>query len=92
MWRQDWEQLKKNLTVERIAWNKYEEKRALAKAAMQVAIEAKRKEIEEKKKRLEERLQKFIELKKREYEKKVKQIHEEYMKQVERKFKPSVGF
>jgi len=90
MWGQDWRQYRKNLQLEREAWDLYEARRDLAKEETAEAIERKREEKERKKQELDEEFKKFMKLKLEIYHRKERWAHREYMRHVEKKFKTSV--
>jgi len=92
MWRQDWEQLKKNLKNEREQWDTFETKRELIKEEIVERIERKRIEIETKKQELDEELKKYKEAQEELAKREIKKTHSEYMSHVEKKWKKSLYF
>jgi hypothetical protein len=75
MYRIDWEQLKKNLEVERREWDEFDRKKQFLKEQMLERIA----NLEAEKDKV-----------KAEYTRKVKWHHRAYMRHVEKKFKPSI--
>lgn len=91
MWWHDWEQFKKNLQVERTAWEKYESRLKLLEEELASQIEHAREEMERKKLELEEEFKNFKKRKMEEFKRKKKWLKAQYLREVERKTRPTVS-
>ena len=91
MWRVDWEQFRKNLTIERKAWERYELARDIAVDDYKEAIRTRLEKIERRGYKPGANFKKFKEKERKKLKDRIIKYKAEYLRIVNRRTKPTIG-
>jgi len=86
----DWQQLKKNLARERLAWDKYAKLMGNLKKELDENIDNKRFFIEYQKQELDKEFKEYREKLTEEFKKKQKEGYKQYLKESDKNWKPDI--